>query len=318
MKASLIIKIFCWVVIAAVLLCVLIWGVTGSGIKFGLLPVSCNGLGSVNFDRLEGDAGAYAPSNAYSVPLGSIENINIDWIGGSVIVKPYDGSEISFTESSPTGIPEKYALRYAVSGSTLTIHYCEASLTQWNTFNNLTKKLELLVPQSLANTLSVLGIDAVSASVDASDLTSGEVELSTVSGPIRAANINARELELTTVSGSVSTESCAADRVETESVSGAVSLDGSFGEVHCNTVSGSTKVYSGICPAKASFESISGASTLFLPENNGFTARYDTVSGGFSCSFPTTSSNDRAVYGDGSASFSFESVSGSIRIEKIG
>ena len=318
MKTSSVIRLVCWLVIACILAGVLVWGMGQSGFNFSFLPFSCVGQGiqNIRHNALQGDVGAYSENNSYEVPLASIKTIDISWVDGSVSVIPYDGATIAFSESSLTGIPEKYALRYAVNGSTLTIQY-SASDINWNTdWWNLSKKLEVLVPKALAVDFANLRVDAVSASVNASDITGDKIGLSTVSGSIDAANITADTLELDTTSGSMETTACTISNVQANSVSGAIKLEGSFGSVLTDAVSGSSGIRSTVCPTRVRMNTVSGACSLAIPENSGFTAQYSTVSGGFSCAFPATLSNDRAVYGDGSADFNFNSVSGGIQIAK--
>ncbi|MCE5234664.1 MAG: DUF4097 domain-containing protein [Eubacteriales bacterium] len=322
MKTSAIIRVVCWVVIACVLVGVLVWGIgRGTGFSFNFLPVSCveHGLKGLNeIGALPGDEGPYSQNNDYSVELGSIDTVNIAWVDGSVRVTPYDGDTIAFSESSVGGIPEKYALRYAVNGSTLTIHYCESGIN-WNTaWWNLGKKLEVLVPKALADSFFGLEIDAVSSSTYVSGLSGDKMHLVTVSGSVGVESVTANTLEIDTTSGSVSAAACTVDAVQVDSVSGSIRLEGSFRSVSTDSVSASANITSAICPSTVKMNTVSGMSTLIIPENSGFTARHDSVSGGFSCVFPATSSNDKAIYGDGSASFSFNSISGGIRIEKNG
>ncbi len=321
MKTSAIIRIVCWVVIACVLVGVLIWGIQkDTGFSINLLPVGCigRGLELSGFSALQGDVGAYSTDNNYTVPIGSIDTLNIGWVDGSVRVTPYDGDVIAFHENASGGIPEKYALRYAINGSVLTIQYCAVNISWNNGWWRGGKTLEVLVPKTLADNFSEVEIDAASADIGISDMLVGKLRLDTVSGTVDAGNIEANTLTIDTTSGEIEASACTADSVTVDSVSGGVRLDGRFNKVSANTVSGSVNITSSVCPSEVEVDAISGSSTLMIPENNGFTARYDSVSGGFSCDFPVTASDEKAVYGDGSASFSFDSVSGGIRIEKIG
>lgn len=321
MKTSAIIRVVCWIIIACALVGVLVWGIGRGGFSFNFLPVSCVGHSLRELREigaLPGDEGPYSQNNDYTVELGSIDTVNIAWVDGSVLVTPYDGDTIAFSESSIRGIPEKYALRYAVSGSTLTIHYCQSGVN-WDTdWWDLGKKLEVLVPRSLANSFSRLEIDAVSSNTYVSGLSVGKMHLITVSGGIDVESVTANTLEINTTSGSVSTLGCTVDTVDADSVSGSIRLEGSFGSASTDSVSGSSSIASAVCPSTVKMNTVSGMSTLIIPDNSGFTARHDSVSGGFSCNFPATSSGDKAIYGDGSADFSFNSISGGIKIQKNG
>ena len=58
---------------------------------------------------------------------------------------------------------------------------------------------------------------------------------------------------------------------------------------------------------------------ITLPENEGFTARYSTMSGGFRTDFPVSGlggKKGQAVYGSGKTQLEFSSTSGSISVKK--
>ena len=325
MKTSAIIRIVCWIIIACVLVGVLLWGITkggGPGFSFNIFPIGCvtRSFNQINgFTPLKGTMGEYSSDNSYEVNLGSIDTILIDWVDGIVRVTPYDGNVIAFSENATGGIPEKYALRYAVDDSTLIIQYCNINISWDNdSWWRDGKTLEVLVPKALAGKISELAIDAVSAEISVSDIRGGKLRFDTVSGTVNADTIEADTLTFDTTSGEIEVNACTADSVKAGTVSGTIRLDGRFNTVSTDTVSGSVSITSSVCPSKVDVDSVSGSSTLVIPENNGFTARYNSVSGGFSCDFPVTTSDNKAVYGDGSAAFTFNSVSGGIRIEKIG
>jgi len=324
MKTSVIIRIVCWLVIACVLVGALLWGINksgGTGFSFNFLPIGCisRGFGEFSrFDALQGDVGEYSSDNSYDVAIDSIDALIIDWVDGSVRVAPYDGDVITFRESALGGIPEKYALRYAVNGGTLIIQYCSINISWDNNWWNGGKTLEVLVPKTLAGNFSEIGIDVTSADIGISDIHGEKLRFNAVSGTIDANNIEADTLTFDTTSGEIEASACTVDSVKAGTVSGTVRLDGRFSSVSANTVSGSVSITSSVCPSKVDVDTVSGSSTLIIPENNGFTARHESVSGGFSCDFPVTASNNKAVYGDGSADFTLDSVSGEIRIEKIG
>ncbi|MEA4970784.1 MAG: DUF4097 family beta strand repeat-containing protein [Candidatus Pelethousia sp.] len=316
MRTSIIIRIICWAALSICLLGLLLWGLAGNGLR--ALPFSFNfgRAGQVGFGTLEGEAGAYSPSNAYSVDAAGIERIKISWVDGDVTLTPYDGQTISFNETALVEIPEQYALRYALNGSTLTIHYSQGVqlLPSWHS----AKSLEVLVPQALAAELGEVAVDAVSAGVRLSGIKCDRIGVDTTSGSIIIKEAEAERITMDSTSGHLETEGCTVADIEADTVSGAIKLQGAFMEVETDSVSGSVTITSDICPHEVNMDNVSGPATLLIPENQGFTARYDTISGGFRCDFPASILKNAVVYGDGSASFHITSVSGSIRIEQIG
>ena len=317
MRTSIIIRIICWAVLALCLFGLLLWVLAGNGPR--ALPFSFNFFdrsGQISFGALEGEVGAYSPSNAYSVDAHGIEQIKISWVDGDVTLTPYDGQTISFKETARAEIPEKYALRYALSGSALTIHYSQGVqiLPAWHS----AKSLEVLVPRALAAELGEVAVDAVSAGVRLTGIKCDRIDVDTTSGSIIIKEVEGEKITMSSTSGRLETEGCTVADIEADSVSGAIKLQGTFTEVETDNVSGSASITSDICPREVNMDNVSGSAALLIPENQGFTARYDTVSGGFRCDFPASISKSAVIYGDGSASFHITSVSGSIRIEQIG
>ncbi len=316
MRTSIIIRIICWAGLSICLLGLLLWGLAGNGLRTMPFAFNFGRAGQVSFGTLEGEAGAYSSSNAYSVDAAGIERIKISWIDGDVTLTPYDGQTISFKETSWVEIPERYALRYALNGSTLTIHYSQSVqiLPSWRN----AKSLEVLIPRTLAAELGEVAVDAVSAGVHLTGIKCDRIGVDTTSGSIIIKEAEAERITMDSTSGHLETEGCTVADIEADTVSGAIKLQGAFTEVETDSVSGSTTITSDICPWEVNIDNVSGPATLLIPENQGFTARYDTVSGGFRCDFPASILKSAVVYGDGSANFHITTISGSIRIEQIG
>ncbi len=144
MKTSAVIRIITWSVVAVLLLALLLAGLTG-----GLTRL----FGSWGWDW-DWNWGGYSYSNSerYSAGSGSvsmqgIEDIQIDWTSGEVIVKTHEGSDITFSETGNYS-DEDLKMHYLVEDGKLTIRY-SASGMGWNIFNNINKKLEVNLPGEL-------------------------------------------------------------------------------------------------------------------------------------------------------------------------
>jgi DUF4097 and DUF4098 domain-containing protein YvlB len=66
-----------------------------------------------------------------------------------------------------------------------------------------------------------------------------------------------------------------------------------------------------------SISTVSGDAELSIPENDGFTVKYEKVSGDFECEFPITTSKNTGTYKDGGASFSMSTVSGDLDLNLL-
>lgn len=62
---------------------------------------------------------------------------------------------------------------------------------------------------------------------------------------------------------------------------------------------------------------VSGNIELVIPESSGFTVSFDSVSGKLNSDFEVTKEDDEYIFGDGNADYSVDTVSGSMRIEKL-
>lgn len=330
MKASSIIKIVCWAVVALLLIGVLVSAIRGNGTFFNF---GCRGVNFSNYVSFTGmnsypDADAYTVGNG-SVPAAGISEIEVHWISGSVDIAVCDGDKITITEAD--NIDNDYKLRYYANGSRLIIQFCKSGMTHM--FNTPNKNLRLEVPSSIAVILSKLNVDTVSSSTTVNSISAAKMIFDSTSGDFNLSNISTTELSIDTTSGEAVLNNVTADTfdynstsgsltatnlsaagIDFDSTSGSANITGKVNGLSGNTVSGSISLNSTICPATVNCDTTSGDVTLRIPENNGFTAEQDSVSGDLSCNFPVISSGDKKVYKDGSAQFDFDSVSGDVFI----
>ncbi|MBQ2698210.1 MAG: DUF4097 family beta strand repeat protein [Clostridia bacterium] len=143
---------------------------------------------------------------------------------------------------------------------------------------NLNKELTVLLPEGMK--LSDMDVNMVSAD-------------------LRAENVQTDLLRINTVSGSVNLTAERADRVEV------------------NSVSGDQRLRFERAPQRLDADAVSGDVTLLLPENAGFTAELDTVSGRVSGSMPMQKNGDRYTHGDGASRIHVHTVSGDLQMDAI-
>lgn len=326
MRTAGIIRIIVGLVIAVLLTAILVVLLTGNNIlsRFGVR----DGWVERVFERstytsggIGDDAGETVVSDVARVSAAGIRKIKIEWVAGSVDVRIGSGSEIVFSEASSRSLTERQRMRYTVTdGGVLQIRFYDELDNIFNWFNvdsNMpAKTLTLELPASLIGQLAEMEIETVSASIDLSGAYALKTDLSTVSGGILCADVAVDELELSSTSGAIVCENSTARELEMDTVSGSIRAAGEFVKADAETVSGSIKLAFANVPQKIEVDGVSGSITISLPENAGFTARLDTVSGSLSCAFAGTLGDDRVTVGDGSASYRFNTVSGSVNIEK--
>lgn len=326
MRAAGIIRIIVGLVLAVLLTAILVVLLTGHNIFSNL---GWNG-GWINrfIDRtvytsggVNEDTNEIVVSEQATIPAASIQKIKVDWVSGSVELRVGSGSDITLSESSYRTLTDRQKMRYSVSSDgTLKINFCDDLDNIFNWFdldaNMPAKALVIEVPASLAGALQDVNIDVVSASVDLSGVYGSDTEINTVSGAIKCTDVSVDKLSIGSTSGAIVCENTKAEQLNLNNVSGSMRAEGEFVEIDAETVSGSARLNCATAPSKIRVDGVSGSVTVALPETAGFTAKLDSVSGSISCDFPGTLGSDMVVVGDGSASYRFGTVSGSLRIEK--
>lgn len=239
-------------------------------------------------------AGLYTAGNG-EVDPAAVCAIDVDWIGGSVTIKPYDGDMLRFSDNSPYP-SEENLLHYYLDGNTLKIRFCQSY--KFRLSNPDPKDLEVLVPASYSENIEEISVDTVSAAVFINDM-------------------QLRELDIETVSGGVTVDG-AAEQVSIDTTSGDVAMSGTFYDIETDLVSGTLTAICIECPERFEGSSVSGAFQITLPENSAFVCEYDSVSGKLTSGFDGETTEDN-VYkvGNGSSKFNFETVSGDLMLSKI-
>lgn len=305
MRENAIKKIVLLSIVVIVLVAILIVGIIGGG--FGVI----NWFQSYSFSNPDD----YNVGNA-DIDTVDITALDINWIDCSVEVGTHSGDRIAISETNSGNLEEDEKLRYMVKDNTLYIKYWAPKRVKigWN-FNKR-KVLTVLIPEDNPDLFKKLKIKTVSANQRINDIVAENSEFKSVSGSVnvRMAKV-ADKIDAESVSGKLEINADIKS-LKTKSVSGSTIFKGKVGEIESNNVSGSIEMDLDNCPYRIDMGAVSGKLTVFIPDNEGFTATYSSVSGDFNCNFAAENSKKKAVYGDGSADFKFSTVSGSINLKK--
>lgn len=303
MKTKAIIKIVLWSIVAMLLTSVLL------GVLF--IPTIFNNFNiNLPFGFSYKNSGEYIVGNT-EVYASEITNIEINWISGNIDFQGGDTDKIIISENYNGEDNNK--LHYLVKDGKLTIQYCQSrNVFKW--FNIPSKKnLTVTLPSDFD--YSKIEFSVVSAELNIKNVNASEFKIDGVSGDINLNNINTNELSVDAVSADITGENLTVTKeIDIDCVSGKCSFSGSIASFKGDTASGNIKIISSICPEKIKIDTVSGDVEISIPENDGFTIEYDTVSGELSNDFPVTKSHSKNIYKDGSAKFQFDSASGDVRI----
>lgn len=257
-------------------------------------------IGSKNDFEFGGITSSYVYSNAdrYTAGGGKINadvaKIDLSWIDGKAEFVHHDGDNILISEKAEKLDTDKQ-LHWLVDGDTLYIKYAASG---FKTGKNMNKTLTVSLPKDIA--LDKLIMNVVSTDVKVQELATEHISIQTVSGDVEGSIKQVEEAAINTVSGSVS---MAVGEAESVSVS---------------TVSGNAAFRFESAPKKITADSVSGNVIIYLPEDAGFYAKMDSVSGDVSGDLPMEM-KDKETYvsGDESCRISINTVSGDAKLEKM-
>ena len=276
-------------------------------------------------DDDKGFNNAYTDSNSYSVPADGIDKIRVEWISGLVRVQPYEGTDIKLDEMSNVDISEEYALRYKIADGKLTVRFCKKHTwygvdTSMLNINEIIKPKELVVsvPRAMLESGEMdIQLDGVSNDTYISSAKLNGLNVNGISGSIAIENVSAKDMDLDTVSGLIDVSDCAADAIKVVSISGEMTIGGIFGSARLNSTSGAVWFTDGSDGIKElEIGTVSGNVTMQLPQGAGFNMMVSTVSGDVSSVFELVKNGSNYVYGDASADFDIDTVSGDITIQE--
>ena len=296
MKNNAIIRIIIWSIVIVLLL-----GLMGTAILgrnyFRSGRTILNPAPAATEVALETPMEVLPNEDTVSLDPSQVQEIEIEWAAGAILIQPADVTEIRISESDVSD--EKYAMLWKLRDRELSIQFCEESIANFNfgiTINtDLEKDLTIFVPRDWD--CQSLEIDAASATVEINDLSIREVDIDTASGICRFDNCNVTQLDLDTASGDVT-------------------YVGDLDILDCDAASASVYAVLGNVPTRMDLDTMSGDLDITLPENAGFTVMMDAMSSDFTSDFETTMKNGHHIHGDGACRISVDAMSGDVVIRK--
>ena len=216
----------------------------------------------------------------YISDKADITALDIDWISGDVKILQTKDDAIRVEERIWNNSYSAHPMVVTDDNGILRIRYAED--TWLNAIDLPEKELTVYLPRAVAENLTEVRLNSVSADFDVAALTVKNT------------------LTFDSVSGDLETDFITADSAEVNTVSGKIELDGSFRQVTGGSTSGEVDLALRKCPEKLDLVTVSGDVELKLPQNAGFTLNYSTVSGDLESDFLLTTERDGGhICGDG-------------------
>lgn len=250
-----------------------------------------------------------------ALPGSEVDALGIRWFNGSVSVEGYDGDAILVSESSVDEQAVEYPLHTSLRDGTLQVQFSQ-SLGIFSVLQNMPRKdLKVLVPDQM---LKELILDVNVSDVSLRDLRAEVCSLKMVAGGAVAADVQVTEFRLDSTTGNFTGDAVIFEKVTFGASDGNFVMDGTVDELSAVTMNGSVSVTSVPAPSEIAIDTVGGETILTIPIDSGFTAVFDTISGGFSGDFEltnqTVSDTETYVCGDGANNYYFSTASGSVGI----
>lgn len=327
MKKIAIFKIVFFSIIIVILSAILVYGIfrKSSGFSFGF----------TNFHYSNAKAYAIA-KDEMNLEINGINQLEVHWIGGSVSITKSDDNQIHFYELCDDEVRENEnnLMRYLIKDNKLIIQFCKST---WFVKHKIQNGKELII-QLPSEAFSEVEIDAISANIVYKDInlsSTGFLKIDVVSGNSLISNANLTTLKIDNVSGTINLDSLhCLQKISVDTVSGSVNLNqiftndfnvdtvsgdvyttGNINAIDLESVSGNAKLILDNLPSKIECDTVSGNVTITIPDNDGFKASFDSVSGVLSTNFASVISKKEIIYKNGIVNYFFESVSGDVRID---
>lgn len=259
-------------------------------------------------------------SGEYSVPSADINTIIVDWVTGGVVIKPYSGNDITFSETSRSTVmfDDNDALRYKLSGNELHIRFCKNRENLIRDLANLEdvfapKQLTLNIPQSMlgGNGLVSIQLNCVANNTEVSGIALNLIDIDNVSGDVTLNNVEAeKHIYINNVSGDAELTDCACGALLADGVSGEIKAVVNAESVKIASVSGNINVAVTGETEYIEAETISGEVSLTIPPQLGFELEYDTVSGDIRLPNGKSDGNTHYTHLNGGMEISIDTVSG--------
>lgn len=279
----------------------------------------------------------YANAEQYTVGnakiTDKIENIEIDWIDGSVNIVSHAENTFLLTEKAGDGITDELRLHWWLENTTLHVKFAKSGKNLW-LFRAGNKELTLTVPETLS--FGDISINSASAKISVGNLAAESLSISTASGDMNVGctantvklnsasgsielnqNGKAEKIGIDTASGKINADLGQSDQVELESVSGKINVTAaSVDSLSVKATSGAVSGTFEVTPSECKLRAVSGDVTLILPDAPDFTAKIKTASGNFESDFALKKAGNLYICGSGSGSMDIETVSGDVSIQK--
>lgn len=256
-----------------------------------LLTILTVGIAAYNyFFRFDHDPAGVTTSSG-SVDADTVRNLSIEWAAGTITIRPADVDQIIFTETED---PEADPMVWVTSGDTLKIVSSKED-NYFRTGSIPSKDLVIEVPRNWI---------------------CGELEIETAAANVNVEMLSLEKVDFDGASGTFDFLDCSVDAMEIDTVSGDIRFSGTLNTLDCDAASADCEIILHNHPSRIEMDTASGDLDLTLPEDCGFTATLEALSGHLTTDFEITSIANGITSGNGSSRIDISAMSGDVYIRK--
>lgn len=255
----------------------------------------------------------------YTVPSEGLLGVDVQTASGDVLFGVSQDDNIYIVELTDSQLTDEQLAQIQVSDDgILRIRQGQRSSAGSVLFSYgmLQSDFEIYLPRRAWNLLRVAttGGDVTLEK----GMETAQLVVETTSGDVECPMQQSGSAQVKTTSGDIHL-SGACERTELATVSGDIDVEGSAQMLQMKSVSGDLEATLDNMPAELALETVSGDTKLRLPDNAGFSLRYQRISGDIRSDFDLRTSlnakSGTAVYLDGgNCTYSMKTVSGDLRI----
>ena len=239
---------------------------------------------------------AAADNADISLDPKQIQEIDIEWAAGNIIVEAADVDTIRVTETASGN--SRHAMVWKESNHKLTIRFSEQNVFSFGIDLGADQAKDLTIQVPMGWECSSLDIDAASATVGVKNLT-------------------IREVDFDGASGICTFDNCAVDELDIDTASGDIYFTGTLNALECDAASASVYAVFDNVPGRIEMDSMSGDLDITLPSTAGFTVSLNALSSDFACDFGYSQQKDNTYRrGDGKCRISLNAMSGDLYIRE--
>lgn len=308
MKKSAKYRIIIWSIVAVLLVGLLVFGMTVTSNISGLNIFTDNQVSDIVTNAKD-------TSSQSDYSTDDVNKIQVKFSSGKLTIKKSSDNKIHIEKQSENNKEDQ--IKYKLSDDNKLVIYdnlYNSNKFMMNWFMSSDKKnITISVPENFL--FDNIKVECISADISVDNFKAKKCTLSSTSGNLRIDNADCKQLEIESTSGKIIANCKVSDELSINTVSGDANINTNCKKIIADAVSGKIDITADKNVNSIKTDSVSGDCVINVPKDiAGFSLDFDTVSGEKSCQFTSSNEDSNIVYGNGTANFDVQTVSGNVDV----